>query len=206
MDIKIGSHYGEETLEKYALGQLREEAVPPLEEHLLICESCQERLDEVEQFIRTTRAAASELRAEERGKQRASLSLSWLWTLPKPVWAGAFAAVLVAVVLPYSLQNTRGPASEAVLETSRGGEQSNTAHVKSGAVALVIDASELPSQKEYRLDVVDSSGASIWSGSVQPMGNRLRAQVAKPLAHGVYWVRIYAGDSSLLREFGLTVD
>ena len=39
-------HGTEEQLERYVLGQLPESEIVPLEEHLLLCEVCREKLDE----------------------------------------------------------------------------------------------------------------------------------------------------------------
>ncbi len=44
-------HAAEETLEEYALGRLRGAALARLEEHLLICEECQDRLSELDTFL-----------------------------------------------------------------------------------------------------------------------------------------------------------
>lgn len=44
-------HATEETLEEFALGRLRGAALTRLEEHLLICEECQDRLSELDAFV-----------------------------------------------------------------------------------------------------------------------------------------------------------
>ena len=62
MVIKTPSnHIDEETLERYALGRLGEEEAAPVEEHLLICHSCQDRLAAADEYIRIVRAAAPKL-------------------------------------------------------------------------------------------------------------------------------------------------
>jgi hypothetical protein len=55
------THMDEEILELYALGRLNEEEVVPVEEHLLICHTCQDRLADTDEYIRTVRAAAPKL-------------------------------------------------------------------------------------------------------------------------------------------------
>lgn len=57
-------HFPEETLEAYALGKLSDEVSALLEEHLLVCSTCQARLDEVDEYIRVMKAAASGLYSE----------------------------------------------------------------------------------------------------------------------------------------------
>jgi anti-sigma factor RsiW len=47
----------DDLLEKYALGRLDEPGAAPIEEHLLICERCQDRLKELDDFVTALRAA-----------------------------------------------------------------------------------------------------------------------------------------------------
>jgi len=54
-------HPDEETLEAYAIGTLRGVPLARLEEHLLICERCQDRLQEVDSFVTAIREAAAHL-------------------------------------------------------------------------------------------------------------------------------------------------
>ncbi|MGE5647003.1 MAG: anti-sigma factor family protein [Acidobacteriota bacterium] len=47
-----------ETLDQYATGKLEDEScVAAVEEHLLVCHECQDRLAELDRFIATLRAA-----------------------------------------------------------------------------------------------------------------------------------------------------
>jgi hypothetical protein len=43
----------ENELELYAMDRLTEEDAAPIEEHLLVCEQCQDRLVEIDAFVRT---------------------------------------------------------------------------------------------------------------------------------------------------------
>ena len=52
----IDSHPTEETIELYSLGRLAEDLVPPLEEHLLVCERCQGVLREDDIFAHSIKA------------------------------------------------------------------------------------------------------------------------------------------------------
>ena len=68
MEIGIGSHLGisshlEETeLEKYSMGTLFEARLEEFEEHLLACDSCQDRLLEMEAYVNAIRSASPKLR------------------------------------------------------------------------------------------------------------------------------------------------
>ena len=52
-------HIPEDWLERYSLGTLEEPLMAPLEEHLLICHLCQDRLVETDDFLEAMRAAAA---------------------------------------------------------------------------------------------------------------------------------------------------
>jgi hypothetical protein len=82
MDSYHISHINEEMLERYSLKQLSEEELAPLEEHLLICPSCQTRLDEADQYVQTMKQAILSTQKDQKtarsGKQ---------WSLLKPGWA-----------------------------------------------------------------------------------------------------------------------
>jgi len=52
------NHIAEDVLEQYAMSKLGEAEVIPVEEHLLICEQCRERVAWLDEFVRSMRAAA----------------------------------------------------------------------------------------------------------------------------------------------------
>jgi predicted anti-sigma-YlaC factor YlaD len=56
-------HAGLEQLERYLLGDCAEEDCAWLEEHLLICAACRDRLAEHERYVNAMRRAAAEWRA-----------------------------------------------------------------------------------------------------------------------------------------------
>src|SRR5579884_3755807 len=87
-------HLGEEVLDQYAIGNLRPDLIPTVEEHLLGCGSCQSRLAEADQFVSVFRAAAMEILEAPHAKRQ-------FWTglfVRRPVqWAAGVAiAVLTA--------------------------------------------------------------------------------------------------------------
>lgn len=60
--VPWSGHSPDEILEQYSLGRLAEPGLGQLEEHLLVCERCQTRLEDIDEFVGATRAAARELR------------------------------------------------------------------------------------------------------------------------------------------------
>ena len=55
-------HISDDTLERYAMQTLPDSESGPLEEHLLICPECRERLDAEIEFVTAMRGAAVKLR------------------------------------------------------------------------------------------------------------------------------------------------
>lgn len=51
-------HIPEDLLERYAMGMLSDSETGPLEEHLLVCHECQDRLRAVDEYVAAIRAAA----------------------------------------------------------------------------------------------------------------------------------------------------
>jgi anti-sigma factor RsiW len=51
-------HFKNDTLEKYALGRLPAARTASVEEHLLLCGACREKLSELDALIETLRLAA----------------------------------------------------------------------------------------------------------------------------------------------------
>ena len=49
-------HISDDQLELYLMGRLNEQELAPLEEHLLICEECRDRLEKTEAYIAAMRA------------------------------------------------------------------------------------------------------------------------------------------------------
>ena len=60
MSVAYCSHSTDEVLEQYSLVWLSEEETARLEEHLLICADCRQRLEEIDEFVRAIRQALTE--------------------------------------------------------------------------------------------------------------------------------------------------
>ena len=62
---EIDRHPGDEDLEQYALGSLPEAAVPALEQHLLVCAACQDRMNETDLRVQAIQAESRAIRPQE---------------------------------------------------------------------------------------------------------------------------------------------
>lgn len=188
-------HIEENTLESYAMGKVRGEQAEEVERHLLICDACRGKLNEAEGFSRAMKKAVPMLPAEHERSR-------WMWRILMPVCA-ACALLLILVALKFSpFEGTRSPV-EVALYSMRGA--TGEAHAPADRPLLLRpDLGGLTPASRYDLQVVDSNGARVWSGTAITEGET--ATVAAPgLRKGVYFVRISLG-GELLREYSLTLD
>ena len=70
MSLLSADHLTEDVLEDYAMGKFSGPDCVSLEEHLLVCSSCQTGLEAAEEYIRSVRAA---IRAEAQQRTRKTL-------------------------------------------------------------------------------------------------------------------------------------
>jgi hypothetical protein len=209
-----GQHASDDALEHYALGGLDEPEVACMEEHLLVCSTCQARLEETESFVTAMRSAARKLRAEPPSAWEELRSrISRLMAMPTPVWATAAVAALVvcALALAPSLltRPSTAPAFAVALEAARGIEGQAESRVPANTpLRLSIDLSELPLNDSYKVEVVDALGKPEMELTVAAANGRLSAETGRALGAGRHWVRLYSSSDphSLLREFGVKAE
>ena len=65
--MEIVQHATDDTLERYSMRTLPAPEVESLEEHLLICSECRDRLESTEQYVAAMRAAAAKIRRGGKG-------------------------------------------------------------------------------------------------------------------------------------------
>jgi hypothetical protein len=184
------AHASDELLEQYSLGTLPEPQAEPLEEHLLVCEQCQDRLNQTDAFIAAIQAAARKLRNEPN---------------PGPAPKRSSTVLLLLTARPWRFLNTASAAPVAVMLQSARGPAGATAPA-GRALILRIDLTELRPLDSYRLEIVDSRGDRVHEATVSPKNGDLIATVPARLVRGPHWVRLYTPAGDLLREFGLRIE
>src|SRR5258708_446866 len=90
----VNFHESDERLELYALRRLPDSEIEHIEEHLLICDSCRDKLDDIAEFALT-------IRQELKNQTVTPYSPGWYekwfgWLKPQFAMAGAFAVVVLA--------------------------------------------------------------------------------------------------------------
>ena len=208
MQIGIGPHLEDTDIEQYSMGILPEERLAPFEEHFLACDACQDRLLEMEAYVNAVRSVSPKLREASQSGWR-----SWFhW--PRPVWVSAVALGVAASFSVIALTQARnwkqGPPAQltaVLLHSARGIEGLEAARAPAEKpVSLAIDLTELPAFPSYRLETVNSMGKPMSKSIAVPQQGKITQPVAKGLAAGRYYVRLYSPGGELLREFGLQVE
>jgi hypothetical protein len=192
-------HIDEEEIERYSMGAMPEGAIAPFEEHLLICESCQQRLAQTDVYVAAMRDASARLRPEAL-RQR----LPWL-RFPRlvPALAGLAVAIVAAGLWLGHLDVGEAHLFTVDLAATRGSAIAATAPAGRWLL-LRLDLSNLPVSPGYRMEMVDRSGNRVWQATVPARGSKADFKVPRTQP-GVYFVRLYGPTGELLREYGFEV-
>ncbi len=188
-------HMDDAEIERYSRGTVTDTESDRFEEHLLLCESCQERVAECDE-VRGMRAASTFLRQQEQAQKPR------FWFLPRwiPILAAVVVLLAVAAVVFRSIPGRPATPFAVGLTVTRG--VAGMAKVPAlRPLVLSLDVSGLPTQS-FRIDVVNSVGRLQWQGSAAASDSITRVAVPG-LRPGFYFVRAYTQAGEMLREFGL---
>lgn len=193
----------EDQLEDYHFKRLEGEALDAVEEHLLVCEHCQRRLEEEEEIASDIKFALREFNPSEepivmRPAPTPALS-QWR------AWALATAAALLVCVGALTWNAARPHEFQVALRVERGVE---IASAPSGPdLTLTAQMQELPQLERFHAVLVSDRGSKLESADLPPAGGILVWRLERGLPPGTYWVRLSDPNrpDRVLREFGLKV-
>jgi hypothetical protein len=198
-----------------------------IEEHLLVCHNCLDRVEEEEANKLLIRDAAGRLveselsdpkspdgpqsgdRWKDDGPSWFDILKTWLGRRSVSGISYALAALLMTALLASVVLLVMRPAPpvEVALWVERG-EVSSMAQAPANApLRLTMEISSLPKLPAYRLEVVDARGKALSSVDLTAAEAPLVLSLPSGLEAGQYWIRMRdpAQPGELLREFGLTV-
>jgi hypothetical protein len=211
MKIGFQDHPSEESLERYLLHQSSAPELDSIETHILACEDCVARLEKVELYIGTMRAALREMKETEKPAP-ASSALSWIdratgWLTPLRLsWTAGLAVLIAALIVAPAQFARRSPVSPANVNLSawRGAESVSVPSRR--PLNMRLNSIDLP-DGPVGVQLVDGLGREVSHGSASITHES--AQVSLPALHtpGTYFLRLYSisdtksGQRDLLREF-----
>jgi hypothetical protein len=202
-------HPSEEMLERYILHHSNETELDTIETHVLACDNCIARLEDLESYVTAMREANRQLqleRAQQPVKQ--SLTATLLnWLTPQRMGLVGAAAVLAMTVSigPLYRSSHRGAAPiSASLSAWRGAE----AHMlpANHPLNVHLNASDL-GQHQVWAELVDGRGNQLWQSATSIAQDSVDVKLPALAASQNYFLRLYAtenngkGPGDLLREF-----
>jgi len=192
------SHLDDAVLELYCMERLEGTALEECEEHLLLCEGCQDRCTETDTYMRGMRAALANPVPE---KWSLGEKVSDFFRMPVPVWATAAVALagVGGVIATHNLSSRNVPLAVA-LSATRGGTTPSVSAAK--PLDLDLDARDLPEPGSYQIQVVDANGTQLWSSPATVRNGHAHVTMEKRLSPGQYYVRI-SDPTATRREFAL---
>jgi hypothetical protein len=210
MEKEMKKHIEEERLEAYAMQLLAGDELASVEEHLLFCETCQDQLQAVERHVKAMQSAAMRVRKEENeapavsgAYERLRALLRALLHVPIPVWCGVAAmGVLFFMVTVQSRQHPGTPV-DVELQAVRG-EPTGTAPA-GHALRLRLDNHGVEKSSAWHIEIVDSEGSRVWSGTGTWSDTAITAAVSKSFTPGTYFVRLLRETEDTIREYQLVV-
>ena len=192
-------HTNDDLLDQYASGTLSKERLASVEEHLLICEACQSRLDASDEFAMLFRTTAAE------PDVRSPRSWRMFWNPRAANWAVAAAAVssILFLVAGPSRKPLAAPATVFMQSLRR---PDAPVQVTGGRPAwLVFDIVPPAGVNNYEARFVNPAGMEMLAAKVSPKDGRLAVLVDR-LPAGSYWVRVFrTDDHDPIAEYGLRV-
>ena len=201
LNAQLKVHGTEEQLELYALGRLPEAETNALEEHLLVCDSCRQRLDGTGDFALGMRDAGAPAVNPPAGAQAASRDWSAFFRRLAVSMALALALVLLVIGILSTGRAKLAPIASLELTAVRG------AMVEAApASSYSIHLKDAPSDGgPFKVEVVNAAGETIWSGLAESGPSGTVVTLAQSLKQGDYFVRLNTADGKALREYGFRV-
>jgi len=187
------SHRTDEHLELYALGRLSQPLVAEVEEHLLVCGPCQERVDDLEAYAFAMREAIT----REPVPPARWYQQSWL-KMPVLLWAGGMASIVFAIGIYVQFSPHVSPLASLQLTALRGAMPSVVPSRETDITLL-----DAPSGITLRAEVVDATGGTLWIGALESRTHTIA--ITRRLTPGSYFVRLYSDGGKLLHEYGFQV-
>jgi hypothetical protein len=201
-------HPSEDVLERFLLHQCAEEELENLETHVIGCESCVTRLEQLEIEVAAMKTALQELRIEAAAREVAKRdrARSRWFSMPALSFAGGLAAIALAVgIAPQLLHHAA--ATDVNLIAYRGSE--NPTVPLGRPLNLHLNAADL-NEGRVTVEVVDQSGKRVWEGSSEVKHAEVNLATPAVQQTGSFFIRVYepAGsnpEGDLLREFPVQV-
>jgi hypothetical protein len=192
-------HGTDDQLELYARGRLPESELPVLEEHLMICTNCREKLDEIGDFALGMQEASSKSAAPQ--PTRVDGGLASFFRRPVFSMALAFVALIVVMGVFANGRSQFAPSASLQLTATRG-------EMPLAVAAREFDVTLSDGPRDggpFRIEVLTATGTSAWTGLAESGPAGVQFKLTQRLPQGDYFVRLYSVSGQTLREYGFRI-
>jgi hypothetical protein len=202
----------DQEIEEFLFNRLSGVTREVIEEHLLACQKCLDRVESEEDYVNQMKSAAGEIERETLERAYAGTPeragwperlRGWFNAGRRRTWSLALASLLVAGAVSVSQFKSGVPTTESVLlEVHRG--EAGFVQARAGApLSLTLRVDDL-ADGLYRLELATTDGALLAIGQGTASHGALGWSLNNGFKAGTYWVRVRpAQGGALLREFGL---
>ena len=187
MRTKIGSHYGDDTLERYAMGDLPADIYPAWKSTSWFAKAARFAWSRQSSLF-TWLQSCTQARVEQLRPARKGLDLAWLLGSPRGLFAGALAVLVMGLGIRSFQGGLPAPTttSDVELQMVRGVGQDMSSHAAAGKLVLRADVTELRQMPVYVLQLVSGSGREIWKGRVNAVDQKVQQNLPMPIRAGTY--------------------
>ena len=187
-------HPDEEALERFILNRCDEAEWEEIDVHVFGCESCQERVVDLDETIANIRAGGALVVAQE-AKKVARSERTWKSWFGLPIFSFAGAAAMAAVLF-VGISTPR----DVNLSAFRGTETAIVPEWR--PLRLHLNARDLD-PGPVTVQVVDERGIEIWKGSATIGADRVDVHVPAIYQAGDHFIRLIDAQGNPLREFAI---
>jgi hypothetical protein len=206
MERNTIKHVEEKHLEAYAMNRVPHDELAEIEEHLLFCTICLEKLEAVERYVKAMQGAAKRIAQEEIQAPATPGTWdrvrAWLRT-PAPLWVGVVAMACVVLMVGPKVRERPGTPIEVGLQAIRGTPTGNA--LSGHPLNLHLDGRGVTEKPVWQIEIVDAEGSQVWAGTGVGSGTMIEAKVEKSLSPGTYFVRLLKEGTDPAREYELVV-
>lgn len=201
-------HPTEEALERFLLHHAQEDELDKVETHILACDACVSRLEELELQMAAAKLALQELSREPKPENAHERRFRKEWfTFRTLSWASAVAAVALTVTVAPRFVSRSAPAADVSLSANRGSDIPVVPLAR--PLHLHLSAQDI-ANGPVRVVMVDSNGSEVWRGAARAQHEQVEVSIPELKQAGEHYLRLYAagrpkGEDDLLREFAFEV-
>lgn len=201
-------HPSEEALERFLLHNAQEDELDRVETHILSCDACITRLEELEVQLAAVKLALQEISRDPKPASAAERRFRRDWfTFRTLSWASAVAALALVATLTPRFAAPKVQPVDLSLSATRGSDIPAVPHGR--PLHMHLSALDI-SNGAVRVALVEGDGSEVWNGTAKAQDERVDVTVPKIDHPGTHFVRLYSlspknSPGDLLREFPFEV-